>query len=223
MTAARSGLIFDFDSTLALTEPIWRRAEERMLQSVGRRWTPELAAQYAGMNANDLAATAHRVLGLTCPVSELQQRMRAELLAAYGALPIEPVPGAAELVRRVRGLAPIAVASGSPLPALERALGSLGLRDCVQAVLSSEAMPRGKPHPDVFLAAARTAGVSPAACVVFEDSVVGAQAARAAGMACIVRPSLESATFEGLADRVVRSWDDVSREYVAALLAARER
>jgi beta-phosphoglucomutase-like phosphatase (HAD superfamily) len=214
------GLLFDLDSTLAQTTAIWNRAEERMLAAAGASWSAELAVQYKGMNARDLASVVHRVLKLKMPLPELQERMRSELLAAYAALPVQPVPGAPELVRRLCGLAPIAVASGSPLEGIRRAVEALDLCEVVEACVSSESVPRGKPHPDVFLVAAETLGATPARCVVFEDSVVGAQAARAAGMRCIVCPSFEAHEFARLASRLVRSWDEVSREDVAALLAS---
>jgi HAD superfamily hydrolase (TIGR01509 family) len=214
------GLLFDLDSTLAQTTAIWNRAEERMLAAAGASWNSELAVQYKGMNARDLASVVHRVLKLKMPLPELQERMRSELLAAYSELPVQPVPGAPELVRRVRGLAPIAVSSGSPLEGIRRAGEALGLSEVVDACVSSESVPHGKPHPDVFLAAAELLGAMPARCVVFEDSVIGAQAARDAGMRCIVRPSFESPEFPRLASRLVRSWDEVTREDVAALLGS---
>ncbi|HEY3324100.1 MAG TPA: HAD family phosphatase [Planctomycetota bacterium] len=213
------GIIFDQDETIALTGPMWRRAEELALKSVGHVWTAELAAKYKGMNAPDVAATAHRILKLDIPLAEFQRRMREALLEGFATLPIEEVPGAVALVRRLNGLAPMAVASGSPRPAIEKVLSRLGIGSFVPACVSSEEVPRGKPSPDVFLAAAKALAADPARCVVFEDSVIGAQAARAAGMRCIVRPSLKGACLVGLADLVVRHWDEVSAERVVEMIA----
>ena len=62
----------------------------------------------------------------------------------------------------------------------------VGMVDLVHGRMhSARDVARGKPAPDVFLHAAAAAGVLPAACLVVEDSVPGAQAARAAGMACV--------------------------------------
>ena len=215
------GLIFDLDDTLALTTPIWSRAGVAGLQPLGREWTAELTNRCKGMNIRDVAATVQRLLRLDAPLPELQERMRSALLAAYATLPIEPVPGAIALVRRLQGLAPIAVASGSPPEGIRRAVEDLGLKDAVQVCLSSEPLPRGKPHPDVFRAAAQALSTSGESCVVFEDSLAGVQAARAAGMFCIVRPSYPSSAFAKAADRVVSTWDEVTREQVEAVLAAR--
>ena len=51
-------------------------------------------------------------------------------------------------------------------------------------------MPQGKPAPDIFLKAARRLGVPPAGCVVIEDALPGVRAARAAGMGCVVIPTI---------------------------------
>ena len=77
-----------------------------------------------------------------------------------------------------------------------------------------ETVRRGKPHPDVFLAAAQRLGVQAEACVVFEDSQHGARAAQSAGMRCIVRPSVPPEHLAGLPCHVVTSWDEVGEQDV---------
>jgi len=71
---------------------------------------------------------------------------------------------------------------------------------------------RGKPAPDVFLAAAEKLGVAARECVVFEDSVIGVQAAVAAGMGCFAVPSGDAgavAEIRALGGRVVGSLEEV--------------
>lgn len=70
-------------------------------------------------------------------------------------------------------------------------------------------MPWGKPHPDVFLAVAEALGVQPESCLVIEDSLAGARAAQAAGMACFVVPSVEVAELPAVATRVFRGLDEI--------------
>jgi beta-phosphoglucomutase-like phosphatase (HAD superfamily) len=79
---------------------------------------------------------------------------------------------------------PMAVASGGVRPMVLASLQATGLdgifpEDCV---FSASDVPRGKPHPDLFLAAADHLGVAPADCLVIEDAPPGVQAAEAAGM-----------------------------------------
>jgi len=68
---------------------------------------------------------------------------------------------------------------------VERMLEGVGLRRHFEVVVTSEDVRLGKPDPEVYVLAARRLGAAPGACVVFEDSVVGIQAARRAGMRAI--------------------------------------
>lgn len=202
-------IIFDMDDTLVATAAIWSDAEDLLLSTVKHPDFP-LSERCKGMNALDIATTVHRELSPRLTLKECQLLMRNRLLENFSRLPILAVPGATALVRRCAetGL-PLAVASGSPLPAIELALDTLGLRRYMQVLISSESVARGKPHPDVFLAAAERLSVPPGTCLVFEDSLVGAQAAAAAGMRCIVRPSIPSTALASIADLIVSDWDEI--------------
>jgi len=212
--SAVEALIFDMDSTLADTSGVWRAAEERLLTGLGQAWSRELQRQYAGMNALDVAATVHRIVRPPMPVATCQRIMRDGLVEAYRAATAPEVPGASAMVTRLAGRVPMAVASGSPMEGIEIALRQIGLAGRFDLLLTSETVRRGKPHPDVFLAAAERLGVRAAGCVVFEDSQHGARAAESAGMRCIVRPSGSPDELAGLPCRVVASWDDVAAEDV---------
>ena len=200
--------IFDMDDLLIRSSSIWRRAEESLLSAIGHPWTPELAIQYKGMNALDVAATIHRVLAPSRSVGECQQILRSRLIESFAG-EIEPMAGAVGLVRRLHGRKPLAVASGSPLAAIEKALAQLGILDCFDQVITSESVVRGKPHPDVFLAAAAALHTAPANCLVFEDSLIGVRAAVAAGMAVACVPSGPSDEIRRLTPHVFGSLADV--------------
>lgn len=204
-------LIFDMDDTLVRSTPIWRAAETHLLHKLGATWTPELALTYKGMNALDVARVIHSALRPATALHECQQIMRQHLIDgfAHGA---EAMPGAVELVRAARAAEcfRLAVASGSPLPAIEQAMRPLGILDHFDLLLSSESVPRGKPAPDVFLEAARRLGCSPNDCTVFEDSLIGVQAACAAGMRCIAVPSCHPDEIRRLAHRVCTSLGEVA-------------
>jgi HAD superfamily hydrolase (TIGR01509 family) len=103
----------------------------------------------------------------------------------------EPLRAGVEAVlREARALGlGTAVASSAPQAWVEGWLERHGIRPLFDCVCAREHVDRVKPAPDLFLLAARTLGVSPAACVVFEDSPNGVKAARAAGMSCVVVPN----------------------------------
>jgi HAD superfamily hydrolase (TIGR01509 family) len=203
-------LIFDLDGTLADTQPVWRSAEAAFFRSIGQEWAPDVQRHYMGMNASDLAATVHAMYRPGRDVETCQQTMRDELIRAYRVEKVRAIPGARALVERLHGRVPMAVASGSPLSGIETAVAQLGIGPCLDHLISSEGLGRGKPAPDVFLAAAAALAVNPRSCLVFEDSHVGVEAATAAGMTCIVRPGLHAYGIENKASRVVASWDEVS-------------
>jgi HAD superfamily hydrolase (TIGR01509 family) len=182
-------IIFDMDDTLIATAHLWRQAEDELLKSVGHRWTPEVSRRYKGMNALDLAAGLHRELNPPVPLEEFQQRMRNALIYAFRTDPPNEMPGAIECIKLMASHAKLAVASGSPYEAIEAIMNRLEVREFFSAIVSSESVKRGKPHPDVLLEAARQLAVPPADCVVLEDTLIGAQAAKSAGMRCLAVPS----------------------------------
>jgi beta-phosphoglucomutase-like phosphatase (HAD superfamily) len=234
-----AAVIFDMDDTLVSTAGLWRRAEETLLAHLGAAWSEELSRQCKGMNALDVAATIYRALkpaGIS--LEECQRVMREALLAEFATELPEAMRGAVACVKRLAGVVEVeepeapdepeekrqkeplkpapgrrlAVASGSPIEAIESVLAQLEILSLFEVVISSESVNRGKPHPDVFLIAAEKLGVEPGECVVIEDSVVGAQAAKAAGMKCIAVPSGDGAAVRQIRElgaRVVGSLEEV--------------
>jgi beta-phosphoglucomutase len=80
---------------------------------------------------------------------------------------------------------PCGIGSGATQNNVDFILPPLNLTSYFQAVVIPSATIRGKPHPDIFLEAARQLGVAPQDCVVFEDAPLGIRAAHAAGMRCV--------------------------------------
>ncbi len=205
------GIIFDMDELLVDSKHIWRAAEVRMLAAMGHERTEDLVRRYKGMNARDVAATAWALLKPAGPLEHFQRIMRDALIHEFSVAEIPAMPGAVDLVRRLHGLAPMAVASGSPAEAIERAMQRLVIRDCFDAIVSSESVRRGKPAPDVFLKAAECLRADPAHCLVFEDSLHGVRAALAAGMKVFAVPTPAVDEISRLATRTFRSLQDATR------------
>jgi beta-phosphoglucomutase len=80
---------------------------------------------------------------------------------------------------------PCAVGTAAPQMNIDFILEPMGLAKYFQAVVNPNPTIRGKPHPDIFVEAARRLGVAPADCVVFEDAPMGVQAAHNGGMKCV--------------------------------------
>ena len=129
----------------------------------------------------ELVAGRARAAGARLPedwVTDFYGRMYAMLAA--GVPLVEGVTGV--LDRLDRAGIPYAMGSNGSLEKMEITLGQHGIAGRFRAILSGQGMGAPKPAPDVYLAAARTCGARPEACVVIEDSATGAQAGLAAGM-----------------------------------------
>jgi beta-phosphoglucomutase family hydrolase len=114
----------------------------------------------------------------------------------------------------------LAVATSAPTANITFVLDGLNLRHYFDAVVGAADVTRGKPHPDVFLKAAERVGAAPGDCIVFEDAPLGVEAARNAGMPCVVLTTTLPAAAFAQFDNVIRIVRDFSELSVADLLAA---
>ncbi len=186
MTRERLRLvIFDCDGVLIDSEALSRRVIAEAAARLGARFTEEEARAYTGLRWSDLQPVFERAVGrrlsATWPAD-----MQQELIAAM-AEGIQTVEGAADMIDATRALGlKLRVASNSSHEEMAEKFARTGLMPRVQDLLhSARDVARGKPAPDVFLAAAAAEGVPPEACLVVEDSRPGIMAAAAAGMACV--------------------------------------
>lgn len=130
---------------------------------------------------------------------------------------LKALPGALELMQEAKdaGLKQ-SLASSTPVENIKVVSELLGLDRWLDAFVSGDRLPRGKPAPDVFLLAAETLGVTSARCVVIEDAPAGVAAAKAAGMRCLAVTTSHPAEALVAADRIVASLATI---HVAALQA----
>ena len=133
------------------------------------------------------------------------------------------LPGAGALIDGLERAGWVqAIGSSAPRANLDLIMEVTGLAPRLAAVVSGDDTARGKPHPDVFLEAARRAGVEPRHCVVLEDAVAGVEAARAAGMRVIGVTYCAHSPGESLvaagAQRVVANLAELSAGDLAALV-----
>jgi HAD superfamily hydrolase (TIGR01509 family) len=199
--------LFDLDGLLIDSEPLWKRAESVVLARLGRSFDHQIAVAHMGMRMSECAAGMVAAYGLEdCTPERFATDLVEALLAEFDD-GLAAMPGAHEAIRSAADRGVLAIASGSPLRVIERALDHFGWAPHFRVLCSADDVPRGKPAPDVFLEAARRLEVEPARCTVLEDSLNGARAARAAGMRCVAVPGadFDGAQFEGYADLVLES------------------
>jgi HAD superfamily hydrolase (TIGR01509 family) len=175
------GLIFDCDGTLADTMPAHYRAWTAMLGRHGIPFTEKRFYELGGVPTAQIIRILSAETGVpVADVDAMVEEKEAAFLANIHA--IAPLEAVVAVAAAYRGRLPLAVASGGYRETITRTLDQLGIRGWFDALVTAEDTARHKPEPDVFLEAARRLAVPPAACVVFEDTDIGLEAARRAGM-----------------------------------------
>jgi beta-phosphoglucomutase family hydrolase len=174
-------LIFDCDGTLADTMPIHFRAWTAMLGRYGIPFTEDRFYQLGGVPTAKIIRILADEAGAAVTDVDVMVREKegAFLLHMEHVRPLTPV---VRVAAAYRGKLPMAVASGGYRDVIRQTLERIGASDWFDTVVCAEDTPRHKPEPDVFLEAARRLGASPGGCVVFEDTDIGLEAARRAGM-----------------------------------------
>ncbi|HYB44002.1 MAG TPA: HAD family phosphatase [Candidatus Methylomirabilis sp.] len=178
-----SACIFDMDGVLVDSGAHHRRAWSALLAEVG---VEPAEPEYWRLTIGRPAEEAVPLL-LARPTSAAEARRMAlrkrELYAEFAARGVQAVPGAEAFVAALdRGGVPRAVGTSATRADAMAVLSALGLRRHFSVIVTADDVALGKPSPEVYLEAARRIPAAPASCVVFEDSVVGVQAARRAGM-----------------------------------------
>jgi HAD superfamily hydrolase (TIGR01509 family) len=186
--AVLDAIVFDLDGVLLDSESMWDDARRAVVADAGGRWTDTATRDMMGMSSLEWSRYLHDHLGVPLDPREINGRVVERLLASYRAgLPL--VDGAVATVRALAGVWTLGLASSANRPVIDAVLAGAGLDGCFAATVSSEEVPRGKPAPDVYLAAARALDVDPIRCAAVEDSANGLRAAAAAGMLVIAIPN----------------------------------
>jgi beta-phosphoglucomutase-like phosphatase (HAD superfamily) len=178
-------LLFDCDGTIADSMPLHYVAWKRALGEHGCDFPEDTFYAWGGMPAAEIIATLGRQQSIVMPIADVEHRKEA---LYYEMLPdLRAVPEVlAEIDRNCAGTKlPMAVVSGSTRDSVTRSLIALGLLDRFATLVCAGDYTRSKPDPEPFLIAAQRLGVEPSACLVFEDTEMGIQAATAAGMASV--------------------------------------
>jgi len=179
-----AAIIFDFDGVIADSEVRANRSLAESLTGIGMPATyEECLRDYYGHNWQETERRIVARFGRPLPPDfreRHRERARSHFMEGFQA-----VKGAGEFIAGL-GALPRAIASSSRKEYIEWALEVFGLdRHFGRHIYSAEGWARGKPHPDIYLAAAKGLGIDPLCCLAIEDSPTGAQAALPAGMTVV--------------------------------------
>lgn len=213
-----AGAVFDLDGLLIDSERIWEQAQMAVFAELGLELTLEMQRAATGTRLQEALRIWQGFFpdAVLDPAS-INARMNAMVIAEFRRTG-SAKPGALRVLDLCRaGGLRMAVASSSPPEVIAAALDGLALTERFSAVVSAALETHGKPHPAVFLSAARRLGVDPAQCIAFEDSVAGVRSAKAAGMFCVAVPESHNRGRPeyGLADRVLDSLEDLPEAILA--------
>lgn len=216
-------IIFDLDGVIIDSEPMHLIVDREIIRSNGIEISDDILLQYIGVSNkklwNDLIQKYH----VDHTVEELVAQQTQNKIKAFRDNDLKPIKGVVELIHSIRdaGLK-TALASSSPLEFITTVLEKTNLLDCFDVILSGENFKRGKPFPDIFLAAAEKLNENPHDCVVIEDSEHGTESAKKAGALCIGFRNPGSGNQDlSLADIVIDSFDGMTYEKLDDLISRR--
>jgi len=177
------GLVFDCDGTLADTMPLHWRAWQMITLRHELHFPQDRFYALGGVPSRDilkmLAEEQHRPLDHIAVAHE-KENAYLPLMSE-----VEPIHAVVEIASANHGRIPMAVASGGTEPIILQVLEHLKIRHLFGAIVTSEMVKNQKPAPDIFLEAARRIGVEPQFCRAYEDTDLGLQAIRSAGMEAV--------------------------------------
>jgi HAD superfamily hydrolase (TIGR01509 family) len=214
-------LIFDMDGVLIDNTPYQARAFQLLFRDLGLTTNArKLLARLNGMPATNILKTVFRN-----PVPEKQLKeyssQREFLYRTLYWSKRRETPGLSRFLAAARAAGfRIALGTSSPPETIAYIIDHLDLRRFFDVVVGKEDVERGKPHGDTFAIAAAKLGARPEECIVFEDAVLGEQAAYKAGMRCVAVASAVPAKAFQAPLTVVKDFTDLTPERLLELLEA---
>jgi HAD superfamily hydrolase (TIGR01509 family) len=178
--------LFDCDGTIADSMPLHYVAWKRALAEWNCEFDEQLFYAWGGMPIAEIISTLNEKQGLSMPVETVCVRKESFYLDLLPQL--KAVPEVLEHIEAQHGRIPFAVVSGSTRESVTASLTALHLLERFDTLVCAGDYKKGKPDPEAFLLAAAKLGIPPEACLVFEDTEMGIQAATAAGMASVRIP-----------------------------------
>ena len=177
------GIIFDCDGTLADTMPLHWRAWQAITRRHKLHFPVDRFYELGGVPTRDILKMLSREQGV--PIDHVAVALEKENEYLRLIAQVEPVEVVVGIAREYYGTTPLAVASGGTKKVITQVLEHLGILELFDVIVTSEDVTLQKPAPDIFLEAARQMGVAPAHCRAYEDTDLGLQAIRAAGMEAV--------------------------------------
>jgi HAD superfamily hydrolase (TIGR01509 family) len=203
-----SAIIFDLDGVLADSEPWWSKIDAELLAEYGATYRGEYHQNVVGVSYRLAVEFYKNAFGLFAPTEELMRR-RGEIATEFFADRVGLFPNVKEVLEELRQMKlHLGVATSSVSASARPFLDRHQLTGFFDVIVTGEEVERGKPAPDIYLCAAQKIGIPAEACLVVEDALPGAAAARAAKMRVAAIPDrrfVDPHKYEKEADYVLSS------------------
>lgn len=207
-----AAFIFDMDGVILDSEPIHSRVKMDTFHHFHLPFDETDLIHYMGRTSNEIFGEVIAKEGRKdLAVEDLVRYKHEHYLEVLQSGAIEPIEGAVALIKRLHeeGI-PLALATSSWEKVMETVLDAFKIRPYFRSVISGSTLPKSKPDPAIYLLSAERLGVTPASCMVLEDTAAGVLAAKRAGMYCIGFRSPHSGAQDlSLADTVVNHLSEI--------------
>jgi len=205
-------VIFDLDGVLADSEPWWNQIDAKLLAEYGVSYRGEYHRNVLGVSYRLAVEFYKNAFHISASVEELMRR-RGEIATDFFANRVDLFPFAKMTLEQLREMKlPLAVATSSVSASARPLLERTGIRSLFSVVVTGDEVQQGKPHPEIYLRAAKKLGISPEACLVIEDALAGIAAAKAAKMRVAAIPDtrfVDPREYEMKADYVLGSLSEI--------------
>jgi HAD superfamily hydrolase (TIGR01509 family) len=182
-------IAFDLDGVLINSEPLYRKGFINFLRERQREPEEILFTKMMGATGREAILLCKEHYQFADAPEELALACSQHFHAVIEHEPIELLAGALDLLERLTSSRiPFAVATSSGRHYAEQVLNSFDITGKLQFLLTGDDVKKGKPHPEIYLEAAKRFEIEPSEMIVIEDSANGLRAAQAAGARCIVVP-----------------------------------
>src|SRR5437762_7808787 len=205
-------VIFDLDGVLADSEPCWNEIDAKLLREYGVNYRGEYHRNVLGVSYRVAVEFYKNAFHISTSVEELMRR-RGKIATEFFANRVSLFPSAKTTLEQLREMKlHLAVATSSVSASARPFLERTGIRSLFSVVVTGDEVQQGKPHPDIYLRAAKKLGISPEACLVIEDALAGIAAAKAANMRVAAIPDrrfVDPREYEMKADYVLGSVSEI--------------
>ena len=214
-------VIFDMDGVLLDSEPYYYKYLTQRFLENNVKVSDEEYQTFVGLPTREVWKYVEQANGVQLDIDSIIAKEEGQVNEVFRKAELAPMEGVHELLKALKDKEIVTnVASSSARSTIKLIIKKLELESYFNFFISGTEVPKGKPHPDIFLESARIHDLNPQDCIVIEDSTNGVKAAKAAGMYCIGFDNPGSGQQDlSEADRVIDNYEKGSIELILSLLS----